>query len=1213
MRLLVLLCSFLIPISTFAASAPNVTNISATHRNGQTFITWDDPLTGASGSVLRYKVYRSTSQITDTSTATLIADGVLNNNGQLNTGAYNQTVRTSTSQAMAKVDGGGSALSLWTGLAVYTATASQSAYYAVVAYDPSAATYSTPSPIVAGENSTTSLVSESAGSITPVLQRENSYAGTGWDTQSGHPLMVKLHASNATGGFSYGGASTVGDLYAFWGDTSMSWQDGYQSVFDVYQDTTTTPDQIVLYPRDTSWNKAGTGSLETMWFGLSTTLLGGSAPNKAYNFTEEKLNTIIPWVSSEYQIDTNKVYATGGSMGAWGSVSYAFRHPEIFAAVFPDRPRWRQRTIADTTTAGNTTATSTVPMMESGAEAYYDRNDSVAFVEDANTAGSDLPPVAWGIGRNDGYATFAEQTDAVAALQAGKRWFAFAWDNGDHSTTTTSATIDQYRQASVFSKNVSYPVFSNSSIDDDPATDLTGCINCGWTWSILSDQSSSWSVSIANTHAGTVTVNVTPRNTQSFTISPGSAVSWSASTGQSGSSTADSMGLVTATGVNVLQGQSTTVTFNKIGSTTISVTSDISGSVPFTAGLAFKKGDVPTSPTLNISDYQVTVKKLWNDGSVKHAIASGYYSSTANTPTNITVSFSGTPPTGTSLTSADIQSAAPSASVQLGSIGTVNLSSLLSDPKRTWISGHEMVECHYQSMVGSSATLSVWFHVRLYKNGEVYVRAIIDNGMIDVATATETYIPTVIIGGSAVYTNGGSSLTQYAHTRWSVDGWIGTSDPDSVFAHDTTYLAQSKLVPNYWKKNPSETALNSLTTTYTPMAQGGWSTNQATGGYHNDIGIFPKWDALYVSSGADERAYRAVIANSSALNSYAIIRKDSSTGDTFKISNYPTTALPLYSATAGSLIWETAHHGEAGYLAYMLTGDYYHLEVLQDQASMLYLCQYLGNGNGTSRIMKGETRSSAWKMRTLAQASALLPASEVADDIRLLTKNNFDYWKNRVDSIEPKGIGYFYEFSGSTYGTGLVAVWQQHFYIQSVGFGSGIEPLVDMANYNIVRDYLYRGIVGILGDSNGYCFSKATTYRNKTNDGLGNDPDPNLFYKTWKEVQDATADAGQLLGVVGVCGNTLLGESSGKPGAAAAMGYWGIIMPAIAYAVQDGAPGAAESWARLTGADNFSAIETSGFDDTPTWGIYPLSISPPAVHTKTRYRLGSVPIIQRDD
>jgi hypothetical protein len=46
-------------------------------------------------------------------------------------------------------------------------------------------------------------------------------------------------------------------------------------------------------------------------------------------------------------------------------------------------------------------------------------------------------------------------------------------------------------------------------------------------------------------------------------------------------------------------------------------------------------------------------------------------------------------------------------------------------------------------------------------------------------------------------------------------------------------------------------------------------------------------------------------------------------------------------------------------------------------------------------------------------------------------------------------------------------------------------------------------------------------------------------------------------------------------------------MPAIAHAVDHGATGAADAFARMTGATNWSSVENSGFDDIPIWGIVP--------------------------
>src|SRR5262249_37212259 len=120
--------------------------------------------------------------------------------------------------------------------------------------------------------------------------------------------------------------------------------------------------------------------------------------------------------------------------------------------------------------------------------------------------------------------------------------------------------------------------------------------------------------------------------------------------------------------------------------TSFQLTSAASGTLPFTVGLGFRKGDIRAVPVLDIPASQVIVKNRWSDNSVKHAIASGETAMTAGVPVVIHVSAAASAPSG-GLTAADIQAANPSASVQLGSVGTVNLSSLLGSPFRTWISG----------------------------------------------------------------------------------------------------------------------------------------------------------------------------------------------------------------------------------------------------------------------------------------------------------------------------------------------------------------------------------------------------------------------------------------------------------------------------------------------------------------------------------------------
>src|SRR6185295_10694862 len=203
-----------------------------------------------------------------------------------------------------------------------------------------------------------------------------------------------------------------------------------------------------------------------------------------------------------------------------------------------------------------------------------------------------------------------------------------------------------------------------------------------------------------------------------------------------------------------------------------------------------------------------------------------------------------------------------------------------------------------------------------------------------------------------------------AHTRWTAEGWIG-SDPQITPKLDTTYLIDAKLVPNYWKRNPNATALNALYQNYSPMQGGDWPANMGSTGYSPQIGVLPNWDALYVTSGGDPRAYKSVLANAKAINSFAIAWNDSVTKLPTIPSNRPTWTVSGPNGGgdttigAGPLTWDVAHHGSGGYLAYMITGDYYYLETLEDLSSACYLINTAGNnydpanGPGTQRLLKG--------------------------------------------------------------------------------------------------------------------------------------------------------------------------------------------------------------------------------------------------------------------
>ena len=372
-------------------------------------------------------------------------------------------------------------------------------------------------------------------------------------------------------------------------------------------------------------------------------------------------------------------------------------------------------------------------------------------------------------------------------------------------------------------------------------------------------------------------------------------------------------------------------------STTFGLTSAaVSGTHPFgPVGLFFKNGDIPSSIALSGQiSAQLTVKRAWDDGSVKHCIVVGRAAFTQNVLKTITVT-QGTTSGGSALTSASIATAAPTASIQCGAIGTVNLSSLLASPLRTWISGPEMVECHYYSGVGADPRLGAWFHVRLYADGRMWVRTICENGNVNYGNLSSSYVPTMTIGGVAVYTNGGATLTHYGNTRYCAEGWIGT-DPQIARSHSMAagnYMYETKLVPKYYHRSPPGAYLDALTQTYTQMSNGNLNAAGGEAGFHPTLGILSNFDALTVISG-DARAYRSCFANSSHYNSFGIVWRDWNTKELPKPSELPTFTAGGFNGggvsvyTRGPLTMKPSHMPSGGYLAYLLTGDYWHFETM---------------------------------------------------------------------------------------------------------------------------------------------------------------------------------------------------------------------------------------------------------------------------------------------
>jgi hypothetical protein len=547
-----------------ALGSAKVTGIAVSHHDGQSFITWTDAAPGPDGQQYRYSLYRSDQPITESSltSAQLIAWGIVNASGKLFGTDFTPAARLDPNQPTAITREGGTRLPQGSGLWVHTAKTREVAFYAVVVTDMNLARLS---KVVPGENATTTGIQENPAPLEPIKlydarERPEAAAGPPLTSLRGLPLSLKLHASESGGG----GARPVGDYYLYFGNEQMGYRDGMPGVFSVEDVADGGMRRLDLFTRDAILRADGKGALETFWFGYyCSPQWAPKTPPRAYPFTEQRLLWLIDWTIKRYGVDRNRIYAGGYSMGGWGTATFALRHPEIFAAVYPAMPRMRQRGLSALAPRASDEAAS----MSDGRD-YFDRMDMVKFVKEYR---GELPFMAWSIARHDGFATWKEQLDMVKAMTATHRGFAFAWNNGNHGDgTAPMSTLTKYYPSAKFRRDQSYPAFAKSSIDADPGDgdpehgDKEGGINLGFVWDAPSETEDSWTAKIGNDLASRdMTVDVTPRRAQHFHLPPGTVVRWQSSTGGLGTVTADENGIVTIPRVVIHSGQRTTITVTR--------------------------------------------------------------------------------------------------------------------------------------------------------------------------------------------------------------------------------------------------------------------------------------------------------------------------------------------------------------------------------------------------------------------------------------------------------------------------------------------------------------------------------------------------------------------------------------------------------------------------------------------------------------------------
>jgi len=571
--------------SAMAAAAPVVTGLRGEYRAGQVFLTWEEAPVPPGTT---FSVYASRTPIADAAGLAAArrvcqwiepgsAEDWTRDKGKYGKGREKDPKTGEVPPVPAPVGyvirEGAPRLDPASGLHVHTVAGDEvgDGFYAITTV---AADAHEDTTVVPGANALVAAVAQQCEPIRPIWQGEGQgpAPGSGRDKA----LHLQLHAKG----------NRAACRYLVFGDASQAWREGIPFMFDV----SVGADTVTLLPSDTMYVGRGfkrtpeppsgeVCGIWTFWYGCSDRIpepdrIDQGTPT---NYSERRLLLELAWAREVLQTDPNRTYCSGSSMGGCGTMSFAFRHPEVFAAVSahvpivaytPGDPAKGQKLGWHDNTGRLVPFCGPLALPCSDGMPLSERLDAAAFVR---AHPDDLPFLFIANGRQDTSIPWHHNPDFYRAMQALRQGCLIAWNDGSHSEVDTKlpADVRQRQTAGLarFALNRSFPAFSNSSRNQDPGNgdntsgDTVGFMNRGLNWADPVETADRYEVRILYDLEAAdlpLTVDVTPRRCQAFRLAPGQTCAAANLDGagreiQSLRLTADRFGLVTVPQFRVTQ------------------------------------------------------------------------------------------------------------------------------------------------------------------------------------------------------------------------------------------------------------------------------------------------------------------------------------------------------------------------------------------------------------------------------------------------------------------------------------------------------------------------------------------------------------------------------------------------------------------------------------------------------------------------------------
>ncbi|MCS6917271.1 MAG: hypothetical protein RMK52_02750 [Chitinophagales bacterium] len=541
------------------AQAVYVSNLQATYRNGQVFLTWTCP----AGTGYKYKIYRSTSKLDKKSkiTPSVYIGGYVMDSSSLNV----RLTRKLGTKTFYSIEDGGPPLSANTGLYVVTCDSDAAYYYAVTVTRMS--TGKEYSKMTVGSNTLASPVQETVADPKPVLQSSFVTGSTGETcyryVQFGdhrnlphYPYMF----SQGSYGFNfimiYRGNYVGGPLYVFYegieGNAFIGSGLEQFSSFAINNCIMISMDDWLPLPNGYGSGAGG----NTFWTGyhenfnpyILTNPIPTSGTIRMYH--QHRYIHTIRWATKYLPIDSNQVNLVGKSAGGFGALVTAMIIPEKINAVYSivspikiksynldpdtsDEQLWgksNSRLLSDI--KDKTTGTSLVA---------FDLMDIKTMIQKYSTIG--LPIIYTIHGKNDVTVGWSDKPAYLNQNEMSWQGGVHFWDQRQHNGSGANFFDSEITPPfSQFRRNRSYPAISNCDINQNPGDgtvnsgDPSGAYSAYITFDSITDNVCKWTCrftlnnytigGVAQGNYSSCYADITLRRTQNFIPAGGSTIKW---------------------------------------------------------------------------------------------------------------------------------------------------------------------------------------------------------------------------------------------------------------------------------------------------------------------------------------------------------------------------------------------------------------------------------------------------------------------------------------------------------------------------------------------------------------------------------------------------------------------------------------------------------------------------------------------------------------